>query len=444
MTAEVVVMNRLGVALASDSAASVSFGSRTKLYHADKLFMLSRCRPVAVMVFNSSALLNVPWETIIKSFRAELGDTAHDHLSDYAGELIGYLNRSRSMFPADVQRDVYLEALRVFFTGLQTDVFKEVQRGILDEDAGDADGDSQELLRDAARRVIGKEFHAWEDGQDLDESTFPPGTAATLSTRLSAEIYKLIVDTFPYVQAPEQTTLTRLARLVIQKQRILPGTFTGVVIAGFGEKEHFPVMQSLEIGGIYDDHLKYNRSEPVSIDAKRPALIQPFAQSQAVETFLYGVNPNLYQAIIRTMAQVLLGMPQVIIDGFPGVGKKRKAAYKAHVAGAMQDAANDLFGEIKKLREEDYLNPVLASIAHLPKSELASIAAALVNHCSFQKRVSSGEDETVGGPVDVAVITKGDGFVWVERKHYFRPELNSHYFRNRDAGIEPEPPGEPS
>ena len=78
MTAEVVVMNRLGVALASDSAASVLIGGRTKLYHADKLFMLSNVRPVAVMVYNSSSLLQVPWETIIKSFRTELGNTAYD------------------------------------------------------------------------------------------------------------------------------------------------------------------------------------------------------------------------------------------------------------------------------------------------------------------------------------------------------------------------------
>ena len=32
------------------------------------------------------------------------------------------------------------------------------------------------------------------------------------------------------------------------------------------------------------------------------------------------------------------------------------------------------------------------------------------------------------GPVDVAVITKGDGFVWLKRKHYFPAELNPHYF----------------
>ena len=42
----------------------------------------------------------------------------------------------------------------------------------------------------------------------------------------------------------------------------------------------------------------------------------------------------------------------------------------------------------------------------------------------------SPDSETVGGPVDVAVISKGDGFIWIDRKHYFRKELNDHFFRN--------------
>jgi hypothetical protein len=38
--------------------------------------------------------------------------------------------------------------------------------------------------------------------------------------------------------------------------------------------------------------------------------------------------------------------------------------------------------------------------------------------------------ETVGGPIDVAVLSKGDGFIWIKRKHYFKPELNPHFLTN--------------
>jgi hypothetical protein len=32
--------------------------------------------------------------------------------------------------------------------------------------------------------------------------------------------------------------------------------------------------------------------------------------------------------------------------------------------------------------------------------------------------------ETIGGPIDIAAITKHEGFKWVERKHYYAAELN--------------------
>ncbi len=51
------------------------------------------------------------------------------------------------------------------------------------------------------------------------------------------------------------------------------------------------------------------------------------------------------------------------------------------------------------------------------------MAESLVNLTCFKRRVTL-DAETVGGPVDVAVISKGDGFVWVKRKSYFDPGLN--------------------
>jgi hypothetical protein len=63
------------------------------------------------------------------------------------------------------------------------------------------------------------------------------------------------------------------------------------------------------------------------------------------------------------------------------------------------------------------------------KDELAAMAESLVNLTSFKRKISL-DAETVGGPIDVAVISKGDGFVWIKRKHYFKPELNPGFFAN--------------
>ena len=45
-------------------------------------------------------------------------------------------------------------------------------------------------------------------------------------------------------------------------------------------------------------------------------------------------------------------------------------------------------------------------------------------YMTYLKRRISFAEGSVGGPVDVAVISKGDEFVWIKRKHNFNKELN--------------------
>ena len=71
----------------------------------------------------------------------------------------------------------------------------------------------------------------------------------------------------------------------------------------------------------------------------------------------------------------------------------------------------------------------MAVVEILPKEELASMAEAFVNLTSIKRKMSL-DVETVGGPIDVAVISKGDGFVWIRRKHYFEPKLNPQFVEN--------------
>lgn len=100
------------------------------------------------------------------------------------------------------------------------------------------------------------------------------------------------------------------------------------------------------------------------------------------------------------------------------------------VEGGRQGADSPEYRKYLKAHiEETHVQPILDAVAALPKEELASMARALVNLTSFKRRVTL-DAETVGGPIDVAVISKGDGLIWIDRKHYFDPALNHHFFAN--------------
>jgi hypothetical protein len=74
-------------------------------------------------------------------------------------------------------------------------------------------------------------------------------------------------------------------------------------------------------------------------------------------------------------------------------------------------------------------SPIVDIVDHLPKEELAAMAEAFVNLTSYKRHVTS-QAETVGGPIDVALISRGDGFIWIKRKHYFDCALNQHFLSN--------------
>ena len=88
---------------------------------------------------------------------------------------------------------------------------------------------------------------------------------------------------------------------------------------------------------------------------------------------------------------------------------------------------NWLDNQREDITDENYIAKLVNTVSYLSKEDLADMAESLVRMTYLKRRITS-EEESVGGPVDVAEITKGDGFVWLKRKHYFSAELNPHYF----------------
>jgi len=76
MTAEIAILNREAIALASDSAVTLMGNSSPKIFtSANKLFSLSKYQPVGIMIYQNASFMEVPWEVLIKIYRDKLGST---------------------------------------------------------------------------------------------------------------------------------------------------------------------------------------------------------------------------------------------------------------------------------------------------------------------------------------------------------------------------------
>ena len=170
----------------------------------------------------------------------------------------------------------------------------------------------------------------------------------------------------------------------------------------------------------------YSESEETSIDSGGEAILVPLAQKEMVLTFMDGIDPELISQIEHSTKKVFDGLAKVILEHIKKKYPKYGTKLECKVQKNLDKLASSLYNNWEEVRIKKYRNPVMEMVASLPKDELGSMAESLVNLTKFKRRISR-QQETVGGPIDVAVITKGDGFVWTKRKHYFEPELNPRY-----------------
>jgi hypothetical protein len=187
-------------------------------------------------------------------------------------------------------------------------------------------------------------------------------------------------------------------------------------------------MVNIEVSDAFDGRLRYLKLDNSSDSIKNfesTACIIPFAQTDVVQTVIGGINPSFGDILQKSMVNILNQYRNIVIQTITKTEVKSQAIKaiaalnnNAFAQRFMQMATNEF--------QANYTSPLINTVANLSKEDMANLAESLVELTSLVRRMSPGE-ETVGGPVDVAVITKGDGFVWLKRKHYFDPKLNTNF-----------------
>jgi hypothetical protein len=428
VTAEIAILNRSAIALASDSAVTIDTPTGPKIYEgANKIFALVKGRPVGVMIYDSAEHLGVPWETIIKAYRMSRKDTYFPTLEEYAADFLAFVTDSTDLIPISLHT-AYLE-----------EVAEQRARRVVErtsEIAHEHLKHGKRLTKTQIRQFIGKavedERNAWlarSDGQ---------WAAALAITQLAKKHRSLIENVVTRVLQNLPATARQrvdIRTMIFESLRKVPTDThgwpidprSGVVIAGFGEREFFPRLIPYDIFGSVDGHLRTAPDQPVEITVDNPAVIAPFAQREMVDGFMTGLNPLVEAGLMGYLKGVTKSFPQATLDllqnNVPGIDPAAVSALSGPLASLVLVMVRELQQHLQQLTSLQ-VQPIVDSVAFLPKDELAAMAESLVNLTSLKRRVSIDDPQTVGGPVDVAVISRGDGFVWIKRKHYFSQELN--------------------
>ncbi len=428
MTTEVSIMNKHAVALAADSAVTISVSSDVapKIFHSvDKLFMLSQSRPVGIMIYGSASFMRIPWETLIKQYRKKLGDRDEACLEDYAIGFIDYLRELNRRSGSELNFVEQWHIIR-FFNWFKERLQQHIDKAIKQAEMPPEDEKQRSKL---IRQQLAKSLtEISKFVQSLESLEYVKGHKAKALVESNKEwLDSVWTEIFADISftAAQKKKLLDMMYSAVGKDYFFSQNDSGIVIAGFGESELYPVMVRCNFEGFLFGRLKYSRYQVTRIDDKRRSYITPFAQSDAIYTFIQGIDPGLMRRIEQSLKKYGNSFQQQLRTSLEQ--QELPAEQIDQLVTAMDQFAlqqsDELSTALGEYAQKTYIDPVVEAVAFLPKQELAHLAESLVTLTSLRKKMST-ESETVGGPVDVAVISKGDGFVWIKRKQYFDPKSN--------------------
>lgn len=429
MSAGICIMNKNAIALAADSA--VTIGAHLAIHNsANKLFALSKVAPVGIIIYSSAELMSIPMEIIIKQYKKDLAQKTFDALTGYVEDFISYLLHNKDLFHFSQNEGRFVKSVYAdLLNGLNGDYTQMISRKIDQVKRELTQTELAAIQKDTVDATI-QFVHSLPAIPDYDIAPY-------ITTNYSTQIKDYISTTYAWVPASDLDRLTEAVCSVFNKEFFRNG-YVGMAFAGFGSHDIFPQMYHIHLSGIISESVRYVVREQLAISEDNPATISPFAQTDVMQTFLFGINDSFINALADEIPCQIDTIFRSIEDENFAEGKKQAVFEK------LASATPNIINQIISRAQKQYLWPISQSVATLPIDELSMLAESMINITSLRRKVAIDSNiGTVGGPIDVAMITKSDGFIWMKRKHYFDQSYNPQYFYSHywlQGGINSEHP----
>lgn len=416
MSAGICIMNKQAIAMAADSA--VTIGDHAAIHNsANKLFSLSRVAPVGLIIYSNAALMSVPVEIIVKEYKKQLKDKTFQALEQYVDDFTKYIELNSKLFRLNLNEKGYV-----------TDVFANLMNGLL----GDYNNFLNEKCDCVKRPLTDVEIESIKNQafeltiQYIKSIPRRPDYSYSkyVEEKYSKYFFELLRndDSFKWLLDDQVNELAIKACEIFDTDFNRNG-YVGMALAGYGDSEIYPRMLHIRVSGLINGKLRYQVVETAEIQESNLASIVPLAQTDVMQTFLFGINDRFLSYLSNELPSQIKNSIDSIDDNMFAKGKKEE------VRTQISNVTASVVKHVAEVAGNDYMLPIIQSVATLPIEELALLAESMINITSLRRKVALDRNiGTVGGPIDVAIISKGDGFIWLKRKHYFERKYNPQYF----------------
>lgn len=417
MTAIVGILNKRAAVLAADSALTVVKGDRMKIYNTTtKIFQLSQDNHVAVMFFQNVDFMDVPWEMIFKLYHDKRGDKQFDSINEYAEDFYQFLRDEKFFCSSDQQMDYLDGELATYYNNVKVAAKDNMEKEIDTMDDYDFFNEEDLLRQHLKDCIAGVEALAsdadvnpgLEDVGEKEIRSYGKDSLETLKERIEED--SLPKDMFDdWVKGFTNYIRSRFYY-----------NGTGIVFVGYGRNDIFQTLLPTYVSGAFNNRLRYylDTDGMNAIGEDCSASITPFAQSDVMITLMKGIAPNFYEKVtdlnVRSLSEERKKIAALLKE--EGVDE---AIVKRVSDLDTTDIEKKHSESMDEYMQEEYIDGIVNAVESFNVEDMANMAENLVSITSLQRHFSSS-DETVGGPIDVAVITRAEGFMWVRHKDFIK------------------------
>ena len=416
LTSEVCIMNSVAAVLAADSATTVQYYGKEGIEQryfkgANKIFQLSHKHPVGLMIYNSASLLNVPWEVTIKEFRRSLGEKSFNTIEGFAEEFFDFIQSNTRFFPEDVRRADFVRFCES----------TAVQKALLLR---------KKLADDSSQSVENLVNDYIASTKDCTDAPFEPSEISDLMQACITDLVDHLDEVLGILKLEiSSETLREFADRIFHESLEKHGNdenYTGMIFAGFGDHSIFPEMVCFDRCEFWGTKFSARDKEENSVSHTQPAVINGFAQTSMVDTFVSGISFEAFAKMHNFMVEEMNAIGGAFSEACNG------KSVSFDLEDEIRRRADSFRSKLFDYMRTDHDDPLRRVIGFLPVEEMAELAETLINLQSLKEKVTK-PSETVGGPVDVAAITRSEGLVWIKRKHFFDAAKNSRYFSRQQG-----------
>ena len=472
-------MNAVGATLASDSV--VSFGGGGKSFPTvNKIFTLSGRQPVGIMLSGSAVChtANLPWERIIGAYRERIGTEEKDSFKEYIDEFFSVVY---DYFDANENNNSIRHDLVRYFSErvFSASIARERMKGELGEEVEHYIPEVKDYFELALEERI-KEIHPEaidgleeyklfeKSGKSVDEKNWiwynhikdnngenVSAAAKIFSKRHSVEKHQdLLEDIFLYHlvkfgmdcswKESTQFVFVGFAKGDTRPNAVSFRASSNIGASTFSDFQWHQTrpMSSADYGSLRKEE-EFSNSTPAISNPNTilppdhnttyqvwtaSAFMLPYAVMDEMQSLMNGLHNQMWGDLVNSFPSSLLSvLPDIIVNALDKNGAINEDA-KQEIIDAINNESDEIRNSISFMMNDFITSAVRResfrySVSSLPIADCSDLARFLVSMEANMMYWTSGSN-TVGGPIDVATITKEDGFLWVDTKQNYDPIKN--------------------